>query len=70
MACMALNLRLSDKQDQFLTELAHIQGVSKNEAVLRAIEEAWIRQAQQREVRQLSEDAVKRYSSLLDRLAQ
>ncbi|UNX53936.1 CopG family transcriptional regulator [Georgenia sp. TF02-10] len=67
---MAMNLRLSTAQQHALNELAAAQGVSKNEAAARAIEDAWARQAHQRRVRELGEAAIDRYRDLLDRLAQ
>ncbi|MPV38420.1 ribbon-helix-helix protein, CopG family [Georgenia subflava] len=67
---MALNLRLSEAQDRALTELARSQGVSKNEAALRAIEDAWARRGHEDQVRDLTRGAVERYRPLLDRLAQ
>ena len=67
---VALNLRLTKEQDQLLSELARSQGMSKNEAAARAIEEAWVRRAHQGEVRELARAAAERYAALLDRLAQ
>lgn len=67
---MALNLRITEAQDKALTELAQIQGVSKNEAVVRAIEETWARRHHETQVRDLAREAVERYGPLLDRLAQ
>lgn len=67
---MALNLRITEAQDRALTELARSQGVSKNEAAVRAIEEAWARRHHEARVRDLARAAVERYGPLLDRLAQ
>jgi predicted transcriptional regulator len=36
---MAMTLRLNDEQDRVLQEVADAQGISKHEAVLRAIED-------------------------------
>lgn len=67
---MALTLRLTEQQDQALTELARRQGVSKNEAAARAIEGALERTAHEEHVQTLAQAAIKRYGTVLDRLAQ
>lgn len=67
---MALTLRLNEEQNRRLTELARSQGVSKNEAALRAIDQAWEQTNHQEQVRALAERAITRYGPLLDRLAQ
>ncbi|MEE6281982.1 toxin-antitoxin system HicB family antitoxin [Georgenia sunbinii] len=66
---MALNLRITEEQDRRLAELARSQGVSKNEAAVRAIEETWARRGHEAAVRGLARAAVERYGPLLDRLA-
>ena len=50
--------------------LAAAEGVSKQEAALRAIREKSARLDRDSEVRRLTRDAVARYGPLLDRLAQ
>ena len=65
-----MTLRLNDEQDRVLTELARAQGVSKNDAVLRAITDAAERMAHDAKVKSLGDQAVARYGPLLDRLAQ
>lgn len=67
---MAMTLRLNDEQDRLLTELARAQGLSKNDAALRAIEEVASRRAHEEKVRTLADQAITRYGPLLDRLAQ
>ncbi|MCO7240913.1 MULTISPECIES: CopG family transcriptional regulator [unclassified Aeromicrobium] len=67
---MAMTLRLTDEQDAALTRLANAQGISKNEAATRAIEEKAARISREEEVRRLTREAIEQYGPLLDRLAQ
>jgi predicted transcriptional regulator len=67
---MSMTLRLTDDQDRILTELARAQGISKNEAALRAIAAEHRRTDRQQEIRRLTADAIEEYGPLLDRLAQ
>ncbi|WP_370185913.1 CopG family transcriptional regulator [Aeromicrobium sp.] len=67
---MAMTLRLTDEQDAALTRLANAQGISKNEAATRAIEEKAARISREVEVRRLTREAIEQYGPLLDRLAQ
>jgi len=67
---MAMTLRLTDEQDRVLTELAAAEGISKQDAVIRAILERSSRVAKDAEVRRLARDAIRDYGPLLDRLAQ
>ncbi|MCF6421573.1 MULTISPECIES: CopG family transcriptional regulator [Amycolatopsis] len=67
---MAMTLRLTEEQERALAMLAEAQGVSKHEAVVRAIGEAAARRVRDDRVRALSEEGRSRYASLLDRLAQ
>ena len=69
MDAMAMNLRLTDEQDQILQELADAQHISKHEAVLRAIESHAERVRVSREVEEYADYALERYEQLLDRLA-
>ena len=46
---MAMTLRLTDEQDRALTALAEAQKISKQEAAIRAIEDAASRRAQTRD---------------------
>ncbi len=70
MTIMAMNIRLSGEAEQVLASLAAADGVSKNEAINRAILERGSRMLREQEVRRLAQEAVKDYGSLLDRLAQ
>ncbi|MCX6405824.1 MAG: CopG family transcriptional regulator [Aeromicrobium erythreum] len=67
---MAMTLRLTDEQDAALTRLANAQGISKNEAATRAIDEKAARISREEEVRRLTREAIEQYGPLLDRLAQ
>ncbi|TWS20456.1 ribbon-helix-helix protein, CopG family [Tsukamurella asaccharolytica] len=67
---MAMTLRLTDDDDAALTALAAAEGVSKQEAALRAIREKSAQLSRETQVRRLTRDAVARYGPLLDRLAQ
>jgi hypothetical protein len=65
---MAMTLRLTDEQDRALELLARVDGVSKQEAAVRAITEAAARRVHEDQVRDLSVAARERYADLLDRL--
>lgn len=65
-----MTLRLDDELDAELARLAKAEGVSKNEAALRAIREKAERLTSDSEVRRLTREAIERYGPLLDRLAQ
>jgi uncharacterized protein (DUF1778 family) len=67
---MAMTLRLNEEQERALAMLAEAEGVSKHEAVVRAITEAATRTVRDDRVRALSQDGRARYAQLLDRLAQ
>ena len=67
---MSMTLRLTDEQDRALTALAEAEGVSKNEAAIRAILERAQRDERRELILRATDDAVKRYRPLLDRLAQ
>ena len=67
---MAMTLRLTEAQDQALTELARCQGISKQEATARAIEEASARIAHEDRVTAASAKMRARYAELIDRLGQ
>jgi len=57
---MAMTLRLTEEQDRALTELAKAQNISKQEAVVRAIDDYVARRAELRSAiltRIVSEDA-------------
>lgn len=65
-----MTLRLSESDDQMLTELADAEGVSKQEATVRAIREAAARRGHESRVRDLSAGARERYASVLQRLGE
>lgn len=67
---MAMTLRLTPDDERVLTQLAEAEGVSKQEATVRAIREAAARRIHRDKVAQLSASARDRYADLLDRLGQ
>jgi hypothetical protein len=67
---MAMTLGLSPDDEQALALLAEADGVSKQEATVRAIHEAASRRLRQEKIRTLSAGARQRYANLLNRLGQ
>lgn len=67
---MAMTLRLTPDDEHALALLAEADGVSKQEATVRAIHEAASRRLRQDKIRTLSAGARERYADLLDRLGQ
>ena len=67
---MAMTLRLTPDDERALTLLAEAEGVSKQEATVRAIHEAASRRLRRDPVSALSAAARDRYADLLDRLGQ
>ena len=65
---MAMTLRLTPEDERALTLLAEAEGVSKQEATVRAIHEAAARRLRRDEVASLSAAARDRYADLLERL--
>ncbi|EMY34206.1 hypothetical protein D477_010966 [Arthrobacter crystallopoietes BAB-32] len=65
-----MTLRLTPEQDILLQRLAAAEGISKNEAAMRAIVEAAGRVEKDSQVRELAREAIRKYRPLLDRLAQ
>lgn len=65
-----MTLRLTPEDEQALTLLAEADGVSKQEATVRAIHEAAARRLRREKVAALSAAARDRYADLLDRLGQ
>ena len=65
-----MTLRLSPEDEQALALLAEAEGVSKQEATVRAIHEAASRRLRRDKVTALSASARERYAGLLDRLGQ
>lgn len=63
-----MTLRLTEDQDRALEALAQSQGVSKQEAAVRAITHVAARHVHDRRVESLSAAARERYADLLDRL--
>lgn len=67
---MAITLRLTDQQDALLTRLAAEDGISKQEATVRAIESEAERRLQGALVEELSEKARDRWADVLRRLGE
>jgi len=67
---MAMTLRLTDEQHAALTALAAAQGISKNEAAVRAIHDSASRISRHDRIATSTDRAVARYGDLLDRLGQ
>ena len=67
---MAMTLRLGPEDEKALALLAEAEGVSKQEATVRAIHEAASRRLRRDKVAELSATARERYADLLDRLGQ
>lgn len=67
---MSMTLRLDDEHDAALTKIARAEGVSKNEAVARAIRASAERLDRSSEVRRIVRDVITEDGPLLDRLAQ
>lgn len=65
---MAMTLRLTPEDERALALLAEAEGVSKQEAVARAIRETAARRGHEARVRDLSGHYRERYADLLDRL--
>ena len=65
---MAMNLRLTEEDNIALEALAEAEGVSKQEAVIRAIHEAAERRSHRDKVLAASIRGRERYADLLERL--
>lgn len=63
---MAMTLRLTPEDEEALTLLAKAEGISKQEATVRAIHEAASRRVRSDKVAVLSATARERYADLLD----
>lgn len=63
-----MTLRLSDEDERALGLLAEAQGVSKQEATVRAIRDAAARTVHEERVHALSAQARDRYADVLERL--
>ena len=67
---MAMTLRLTAEQEHALSLLADADGVSKQEATVRAIMDAASRKVRGDRVAELSASGRERYAALLARLAE
>lgn len=67
---MAMTLRLTPDDERTLSALASADGVSRQEATVRAIRETAARRGHEQAVQDLSAQARVRYADLLDRLGQ
>ncbi|KRE99194.1 CopG family transcriptional regulator [Nocardioides sp. Soil777] len=67
---MAMTLRLSEDDERVLAELAERDGVSRQEATIRAIRETAARRGHETDVRELSAQARVRYADVLRRLGE
>lgn len=65
-----MTLRTSESDDRRIEELARIQGVSKHEAVLRAVRDAADRTVRQDRLERSADRVAERYGDLLRRLGQ
>ena len=65
---VAMTLRLTDEDERVLALLADAQGVSKQEATVRAIRDAAARRGHEVIVSELSTKARSRYADVLERL--
>lgn len=65
-----MTLRLDDETQAALDRLAALDGVSKQEAVRRAVQESAARRTHRETVRDLGAAGATRYRDLLDRLGQ
>lgn len=67
---MAMTLRLTEADERVLAGLAEADGISRQEATIRAIHEAARRRGHEHKVTEASERARARYADALDRLGQ
>ncbi len=67
---MAMTLRLTEDDEKVLARLAEADGVSRQEATIRAIHEVAARRGHEARVRDASAKARARYADLIDRLGQ
>ena len=65
---MAMTLRLSEEDERLLTLLAEEDGVSRQEATIRAIHEVAARRGYERRVKEASARIRTRYAEVLERL--
>lgn len=67
---MAMTLRLTPEDERVLAQLAAAEGVSRQEATIRAIHEVAARRGHEAKVKDASRRARARYADVLDRLGQ
>lgn len=67
---MAMTLRLTEDDERVLAELAREDGISRQEATIRAIHEVAARRGHERRVADASQRARSRYADVLERLGQ
>lgn len=65
-----MTLRLTPDQDDALARLAALEGVSKTDALITAMEERLARLTHQSEVLRYGREEASHYADLLDRLGQ
>ncbi len=65
---MAMTLRTDDELEQALTELAEHEGVSKQEAIRRAVIEKRDRTSRRTRIDAIARDVIVDYAEALDRL--
>jgi hypothetical protein len=65
---MAMTLRTDDELDQALTELAEAEGISKQEAIRRAVIEKRDRTSRRTRIDSIARDVIVEYAEALDRL--
>jgi len=66
---MAMTLRLNSETDQMLTEVANNLGISKSQAVARAVEEFLSQQSADAIANKVFDKVLKRDAALLERLS-
>jgi hypothetical protein len=67
---MAMTLRLSDEDERVLAALAERDGISRQQATIRAIREAAARRGHEEAVHELSSQARERYADVFRRLGE
>lgn len=67
---MDVTFQFTPEQDRMLSALAEAEGISKNEAAVRAIADRASRMTKDQQVRSLARAAIKQNGPLLDRLAE
>lgn len=67
---MAMTLRLTEDDERLLASLAEADGISRQEATIRAIHEVAARRGHERRVANSSARARARYADVLERLGE